>query len=97
VDVSVASEGEPVERFQKIERQLNLYSEELYRKTRVLVATKIDIADEEKLLKLEQFAREEGIEFYKISALTGRGLKEFLYGIFNLLKTAEREAMWLRQ
>ncbi len=92
VDVSVASEGDPVERFLKIEEELKLYSSVLTEKPRVVVATKIDIADENKLRALEEFASTKALEFYSISAVTGQGLKEFLYGIFNLLRSTTEEA-----
>ncbi|RME66114.1 MAG: GTPase ObgE, partial [Nitrospirae bacterium] len=86
------SEGDPVERFETIENELKLYSETLYHKPRVLVATKIDILDPEKLKKLETFAKAKGLPFYKVSGVTGEGVREFLYGIFNILKSAKEEA-----
>lgn len=92
VDVSVGSMGDPVNRFETIENELKLYSETLYSKPRVVVATKTDISDPEKLKKIETFAKERGLPFYKLSSVTGEGIKEFLYGIFNLLKSLKTEA-----
>jgi len=91
VDTSVFSEGDPIERFSKIEKELKLYSEALYHKPRVIVASKIDIADPEKLIRIQEFAISKGIPFYKLSAVTGEGVKEFVYGIFNILKSAAEE------
>ncbi len=76
VDVSAMTPGDPVENLLKINRELGLYSEELSRKAQAVAATKIDIAEEERLRRLKQYCTIKGIPFFEISALTGKGLDE---------------------
>jgi len=78
VDVSVAAPGEPVENYEKINRELALYSPELMKKPQAIVAAKIDSADEHKLKGLEQYARKRKIDFFAVSSVRKEGVKEVI-------------------
>ncbi len=78
VDVSINSAGDPIKNYEKINNELYLYSEELSKKPQIVVATKIDIADEKKLDSLMDYCKNYNIDFYPVSALTGKGVKELI-------------------
>jgi len=78
VDVSGMVPGEPVENFQKINRELKLYSPGLVNKYMAVAATKIDAADPEMLEALSRHCRAEGYEFFAISAIAGTGLDRLI-------------------
>ncbi len=79
VDVSEGVEGDPVENFIKINRELRLYSETLSEKPQAVVGTKIDIAGNmDSLLKLSDYCGAEGLKFFALSAATGKGIRKLL-------------------
>lgn len=78
VDVSINSMGDPVDNYEKINRELSQYSEDLTRKPQIVVATKIDIVDGKRLDSLRDYCQNYNLEFFPISALTGFGVKELM-------------------
>jgi GTP-binding protein len=78
VDVSGMVPGDPVENFRKINKELELYSEALLKKSMAVAATKIDAADSGQLDELTAYCREHGYRFFPISAVTGEGLGPLL-------------------
>jgi len=83
VDVSPGQEQRPVERFNLVNKEIVQYGKGLASKPQILVATKIDAADEKDLSRLKIFARKHKIPFVAISAHTGQGIPELLYAIKN--------------
>jgi len=79
VDISETGEGDPVENFDKINRELALYSPELINKPQAVVGTKIDIAgDQARRVSLEAYCKMKNIEFFPVSAVTREGMKNLL-------------------
>ncbi|MBA3071550.1 MAG: GTPase ObgE [Nitrospirae bacterium] len=79
VDASDMSESDPVEDLKKINKELELYSAKLLKKTQAVVGTKTDIAIEKKRLrKLARYCKSKNIDFFPVSAVTGKGIKELL-------------------
>jgi len=79
IDISDLQESDPVEDFRKINRELGLYSELLLEKPQAVVGSKLDIAGgKERLNRLAQYCREEGIDFFPVSAATGKGINKLL-------------------
>src|SRR4030043_836331 len=78
VDISDTGESDPVENFEKINKELGLYSSALIDKQQAVVATKLDIADEKKLDRLKQYCKINKIDFFAIAAVTGKGIKRLL-------------------
>ena len=75
VDVSEASGREPAQDFEIIMNELASFSEELAAKPMIVIATKLDAAqDEERIASLRDLARERGLEFFEISSATGQGI-----------------------
>jgi GTP-binding protein len=70
---------DPVADYKTITRELEAYSNEVARKPKIVLATKIDALDDADLLKdLKEFCDREGVRCLAISAATGQGLKEML-------------------
>lgn len=92
VDVSGQEGRDPVQDFYTINEELKKYSEKLSTRKQVIVANKIDAMQDEKLLKeVEEMAKENEIELFKISAVTGEGIKELMKRISELLKELPKE------
>ncbi len=92
VDVSGASGRDPVHDFETIRRELDLYNPELLRKPQLVAANKIDAVDEPKrVTALEKRAKKLKLRFFKISAVTGEGVKELVEAAWPIIADA-REA-----
>jgi GTP-binding protein len=78
VDISVMAVEDPVDNYRKINRELELYSPFLINKYQAVVATKLDIADKKRLDRLRRYCKTNGIDFFEISAVTGKGIKELV-------------------
>ena len=92
IDCSGIEGRNPVEDFYVINKELEQYSEKLAKRKQIIVANKVDIAQDDKGLKeLEELAKKENMEFFKISAATGEGLKELFNHVSKVLKTLPRE------
>jgi GTP-binding protein len=93
VDVSEGSNREPVADFRAIMTELGTFSEEILQKPMIVVATKIDAAqDLERLESLRAEAKANGMEMFTISSVTGEGLTELKYALFDRVQTAIAEA-----
>jgi GTP-binding protein len=76
VDVSESSGREPEEDFEIIMRELASFSEELAQKPMIVVAAKMDAAqDAERVARLRRLAEERGLPFFEISSVTGQGIE----------------------
>lgn len=92
IDVSGIEGRNPVEDFKTINEELKKYSEKLSKRKQIIVANKIDIMQDESLLNdLEKMAKEKDIEIFKISGVTGEGIKELLNRVTEVLKVLPKE------
>jgi GTP-binding protein len=82
VDVSEESGRDPVEDFEIIMRELESYSETLAAKPMIVVATKMDVAqDRTRVDALRDLAKERGLAFFEISSATGQGIEELKFAM----------------
>jgi len=82
VDVSDDSgRPDPVKDVEVITRELKSFGGNLDEKPTILVASKIDVANKEKLAKLKKYAKKQGMDLYPISAVTGKGIDELKYAM----------------
>ena len=89
VDVSGASGRDPVEDFDTIRRELELYNAELLKKPQLVAANKIDAVDDPKrVTALEKRAKKLKLPFFKISAVTGEGVKELVEAAWPIIAEA---------
>ncbi len=82
VDVSSISGRDPVEDYEAINHELKNYDENLAKRPQIVVATKLDALDEpERLETLKEKAKEDGREFFEISAVTRQGTQELIFAV----------------
>jgi GTPase len=82
VDVSDDSgRPDPVKDVEVITTELKSFGGKLDEKPTILVASKIDVANKEKLAKLKKYAKKQGMDLYPISAVTGKGIDELKYAM----------------
>ena len=93
VDVSDASgRPDPVEDFKVIMGELMSFGHGLDQKPMIVVASKADVANPEKLKKLQGMARRRKLAFYEISAVTGAGIDKLKYAIGKRVDELRRES-----
>jgi GTP-binding protein len=79
IDISEMGEGDPIENFKKINKELELYNPLLMKRSQVVVGTKNDIAgDGTRLNRLSQYCKKEGVHFFMVSAVSGKGVRRLL-------------------
>jgi GTPase len=82
VDVSEASARDPVADFETVIRELASFSEDLAKKPMLVVASKLDAAqDPERVASLKRLANEKNLPYFEISSVTGLGLEALKYAI----------------
>src|SRR3954469_9476640 len=82
VDVSDGSgRPDPVEDFKVIMNELESFGAGLEQKPMILVASKADVANPEKLDKLTKFAKRKRMPLFPISAVTGEGIKDLTWAM----------------
>jgi GTP-binding protein len=98
VDVSSASGRNPVEDFETVRRELELFDPAFASKPQLVAANKMDAADDRQRVKdLEKRAKKLRLPFFKISGVTGHGLPALLEAMWAHLAAAqERHAADVR-
>ena len=94
VDAASTEGRDPIEDINTINSELEAYNPELLKKPQIIAANKIDVLyseDEDPVEKLRQEFEPKGIKVYAISAVSGKGVKELLYAVNELLSTIEVE------
>ena len=87
VDVSGMEGRDPIDDFNKINKELEAYSAKLAKRTQLVVANKMDMPDSPaNFEKLKAYVESKGYEIMAVSAVTGAGLKELMNKAFNLVQ-----------
>jgi len=82
IDVSDSSgRPDPTDDFKVIMNELETWGTGLEQKPIIVVASKIDVANAEKLAKLKRFASRRKLPFMAISAVTGEGIEKLKYTV----------------
>ena len=90
VDLSPDTMRDPVEDYLKIRAELEHYDPTLCQRPEIVAANKIDVLHEQAPFeKLLMFCKQEGIDCFPISAVTGEGVKAVVQRITRLLYPAE--------
>lgn len=77
VDISDMLSSDPVDDFEKINRELLSYNRALSQKPFIVVGSKLDLAyDKIRLNRLRDYCSEKGYVFFAISSVTYEGIKE---------------------
>lgn len=79
IDISEMGEGEPIDNFRKIKKELELYNPLLTEKPQIVLGTKLDIVGNRRRLdSLAQYCKEEEIQFFPLSATTRKGIRPLI-------------------
>lgn len=101
VDAASTEGRDPIEDVYKINEELRAYNEEISKRPQVIAANKIDAIYTEDggdpVQKLKDEFEPQGIKVFPISAVTGKGLKELLYYVRDLLNELPQEPMIFEQ
>lgn len=92
VDAAGTEGRDPIADIRAIHAELEAYNPELLKRPMVIAANKMDAVYEEEDDPLELLRQEfapDSIEVYPISAVSGKGVKELLYAVYELLKTVD--------
>lgn len=87
VDVSGIEGRDPKEDFDKINHELANFSEELAERPQIVAANKCDLATEEQIAEFENFIKEKGLPFFRISAATTEGTDALIDAVITKLDT----------
>lgn len=95
VDAASTEGRDPIQDIRVINEELRAYSEEVAARPQVIAANKVDCfyGDEEEtvLTLLKEEFEPQGIRVFPISAVTGKGVRELLYYVKNLLDETKDE------
>jgi GTPase len=96
VDVSDASgRPDPVQDYEIIIRELASFGAGLDSKPAIVVASKMDVVNKDKLTKLQRYCKRKKLELFPISAVTGEGIEELKWAMVRqveLLRDNEEKA-----
>ncbi len=85
---AAGSEGrDPIDDFNIINRELEKFDPELAKRPQIVVANKIDLAEDGQVEKLRKYFEERGYEFYTMCAPILEGTRELVNAIWNKLGT----------
>lgn len=94
VDAASTEGRNPVEDIKAINKELEAYNPELCKRPQVIAANKIDAIYDEELSPLNDIKNEfepKGIKVFPISAVSGKGVKELLYYVSEMLNNMDSE------
>ena len=100
VDAAGTEGRDPIADIRAIEKELRAYDPTILEKPMVIAANKIDAIydDENDIIKaLRDEFEKDGVKVFPISAVSGKGLKELLYHVNNLLETCGKEPIVYEQ
>jgi GTP-binding protein len=93
VDVSDASgRPDPVKDVEVINGELESFGAGLETKPVIMVASKIDVANADKLAKLKRYCTKKKLKLYAISAVTGKGIEELKYAMAEKVEEVRMQA-----
>lgn len=101
VDAASTEGRDPVADIYAINKELESYNADIAKRPQVIAANKIDaIYDQENndpIIKLKEEFEPKGIKVYPISAVSGKGLKELLYYVNDMLQSLDEEPITFKQ
>src|SRR5271154_5592366 len=94
VDVSDAS-GRPdvVKDVEVILGELVSFGAHLDEKPMIMVASKMDVANKDKVAALKRYCKKHKLKLYEISAVTGKGIKELIHAMADAIEALREQAL----
>ena len=93
VDAASTEGRDPVADIEAINRELEAYNPDLLKRPQVIAANKTDVIyseDEDPVERIRKAFEPKEIPVYAISAVSGQGVKELLYAVYDLLQTVDQ-------
>ena len=100
VDAASTEGRDPVDDIYKINEELRAYNPEIAKRPQVIAANKIDaiyIGDEDPVQRIRDEFEPKGVKVLAISAVSGKGLKELLYQVREILDNLPQETVVFEQ
>ena len=91
IDASGFEGRDPLEDFNKINKELENYSKVLSEKKQIIVLNKIDLIQQEDQIQELKSKFEKKYDIYEISAISGKNLKGLLYKLYDEVINVENE------
>ena len=93
VDVSDGSgRPDPVKDVEVITGSSRVLARSWKRSQLIMVASKIDVANKDKLAKLKRYCKKQDLELFPVSAVTGKGIEELNYAMAEKVEEARKAA-----
>ncbi|MCF8722236.1 GTP-binding protein [Nitrospina gracilis] len=87
LDFSALSDRDPIEDYEIIQKELKAFSEELYEKPQILVASKIDHPEaEDKFERYRERLKVINPRLLAVSSVTGKGISDLIHQTYQLLQ-----------
>jgi GTP-binding protein len=88
VDIAGSEGRDPIEDFDKINKELSLYSEKLGQKPQIVAANKMDLLEEDsdEYIRFKNYVEGKGLLCFPMSAPLGEGVKELITAVVEELK-----------
>ena len=93
IDISGFEGRDPVEDYRVIKEEMKRYAKSLLEKPEIVVANKVDLVQSRENLieKIEILKRISGTEVLTISAVTGEGIKELMWKVWEFVKNSRKK------
>ncbi|MGN0450518.1 MAG: GTPase ObgE [Acutalibacteraceae bacterium] len=78
LDVSGSEGRDPIDDFNKINKELSVFSSELETRPQIIVGNKCDLADEEEVKRISDYFTEKGYKFFPVMAAIAEGTDELI-------------------
>jgi GTPase len=75
-----------------IEGELKNFGAGLEQKPVIVMASKIDIANKDKLAKLKRYCKKRGLGLFPVSAVTGKGIEDLKYAMADRVEEVRLQA-----
>jgi GTP-binding protein len=72
--------------------ELASFGARLEDKPMLMAASKIDVANKDKLAKLKRYCKKHKLKLYEISAVTGRGIEELKFAVAEQVQQLREQA-----
>lgn len=78
IDVSGSEGRDPIDDFNKINRELAVFSSELETRPQIIVGNKCDLTDDEEVRRISDYFTEKGYKFFPVMAAIAEGTDELI-------------------
>jgi GTP-binding protein len=89
VDAYPIDESDPIANYELIERELKLYSDDIWNRPRIIALNKVDIVPHDEFGSIRERFEAFGVPLFPISGVTGEGIDSLLFEIVGALERTQ--------